>query len=150
MRTNEIAIPGSQDARLTMSYDRKKAEQKISGLEDPINEHLLKLMGFRAAPETRRVWKRELQKWFRTIAAIRVRDQDKTLPERDYFNWLYDEPFGGVEVKNVAALLAFLAEEFDRNAETPDAIAQRLEGFHEQLSKRFSAELDWSDLLDPL
>ena len=40
---------------LEMAYSWKKAEQIVSGLERPLNRHLIKLMGLQASDETRAV-----------------------------------------------------------------------------------------------
>ncbi len=44
----------------SISFGRRKAEQIVTGLEQPINLHLLKLLGCEADLETRRHWKHEL------------------------------------------------------------------------------------------
>ena len=69
-------------------------EQLVSGLEQPINLHLLKLLGCPAGPETRQQWKRELKTWLPRIAAITLKpecpsqkygNQNKALTKKAFF-----------------------------------------------------------------
>lgn len=71
VRATEILEPG--EALMEMSIGKKKAEQIVSGLEQPINLHLLKLLGCRAEPEMRQHWKREPETWLLRIAALTLK-----------------------------------------------------------------------------
>jgi len=62
------------DEELVMALPRKLVESTILGLYDPINHHLVKLIGFDFPPELRQHFRRELRTWFRKIQRLR----DKT------------------------------------------------------------------------
>lgn len=54
---------------LEMAYPRKKIEQIVTGLERPLNRHLLKLIGLAAPEATRAVWRKEVKRWLLEIAS---------------------------------------------------------------------------------
>lgn len=132
-----------------MAYSRKKAEQIVTGLERPLNRHLVKLLGFEASPETRAVWKKEVKRWLREIAAIRLKPEIAKLKPGDLSVWLYEEPFGGVELLNTRFLMEDAAEDFSAHA-TPEDVAQRLKLLHEALCARLAAGDPAGDLIDGL
>lgn len=119
---------------IEMAVPRKKAEQQISGLEWPINLHLVKLLGFQAPEATRLAWKRELREWCGQIATLRIKPAHRTLPAATLLTWLYEERFEGSEVQNVTAMLA-LQQDFARNEASPEDVAARLRGFHDEASR---------------
>lgn len=138
---------------MEMSYPKKKAEVIITGLEKEINNHLLKLM---VLPETHRDrphWRREVLNWLDEVMEIRLKPRDTTGSVKFYYNILFDEPFGGVEVANVAGRLRRLA----RNGYPipPDLeiepLVGRLDRFHRAFAQRChegSGEVE--DLLNAL
>lgn len=75
VRATKILGPG--EALMEMSIRQKKAEQIVSGLEQPINLHLLKLLGCVAPQEKREHWKRELETWLLRIAAITLKPETR-------------------------------------------------------------------------
>jgi hypothetical protein len=93
-----------------MAVPRKKAEQQVSGLEWPINLHLVKLLGLEVPEATRTAWKRELREWCGQIATLRIKPANRTLPAATLMTWLHDERFEGSEVQNVSAMLALQAD----------------------------------------
>ena len=99
-----------------MSVGEKKAGQIVSGLEQSINPHLLKLLGCAGSAEMRRHWKRELETWLLRIAAITLKPDNTPIPAKVVCQWLYDETFGGSEQRNVEMMLRFLARDHPRNA----------------------------------
>jgi hypothetical protein len=134
---------------LEMAYSRKKAEQIITGLERPLNRHLVKLIGFEAAEATRAVWKKEVKRWLREIAAIRLKPNIARLKEADLHDWLYDEPFGGVELLNTRFLMEDAGEEFTARA-SAEVVAVRLRALHEALGPRLANGDAAGDLIDAL
>jgi hypothetical protein len=113
-----------------MAYSEKKAEVIITGLEYPLNNHLLKLL---AVPSDERLhWKNEVLAWLTQIAAIRLKPANKPGSAQFYFNILFEEPFGGVEIANVAARLELLRLQYGRLAPEarPEELARRLRDFH--------------------
>lgn len=124
---------------LEMAFTRKKAEQIVTGLERPLNRHLVKLLALQASEETRTAWKREVKRWLREIAALRLKPAVTRLKASDLYTWLYDEPFGGVEELNTRFLIQDSVEEgFEAHAEAAQTAA-RLKALHEALSVRLAA-----------
>lgn len=133
-----------------MAYSRKKAEQIVTALEDPLNVHLLKLLGLDAPAATRAVWRREIKSWLRRIAAIALKPDNKRLSSADLYAWLYDEPFGGAEARNVEAVLALEGEGFSRAAASSTELAARLQALHLALAARLAVGDGAADLIDAL
>jgi hypothetical protein len=130
-----VEILGEGELLMEMSVKKKKAEQIVSGLEQPINLHLLKLLGCNGTPELRRHWKHELDTWLLRIAAITLKPDDKPIPAKVAYQWLYDETFGGSEQRNVEMMLRFLARDYPRNEVDTATIVARLRSIHEQLAQ---------------
>lgn len=86
---------------MMMALPRKVVEQIILGLYDPINEHLVELIGFEFSPELRQHFQRELRSWLRKIERLRFKPSNRTGSSKFYFGLLFDCPFGGVEVRNM-------------------------------------------------
>jgi len=145
VRATEILGPG--EALMEMSIRKKKAEQIVSGLEQPINLHLLKLLGCVAPPETREHWKRELETWLLRIATITLKPDNTPIPAKTVYQWLYDETFGGSEQRNVELMLHFLAREYPRNDVDTPTIVARLRAIHEELAKRIAANDPGEDVI---
>ncbi|CAM6054487.1 unnamed protein product [Sphagnum tenellum] len=120
---------------MEMSVRRRKAEQIVSGLEQQINLHLLKLLGFQADKFTRQHWKRELETWLLRIAGMTLKPDDKPIPANVVYEWLYDEMFGGSEIRNVAMMLCFLGRDYQRNDVDVTTISNRLQSIHLQLAE---------------
>lgn len=148
VRATEIL--GRGEALMEMSIRKTKAEQIVSGLEQPINLHLLKLLGCDALPEVRDHWKRELETWLLRIAAITLKPDNTPIPAKIVYQWLYDETFGGSEQRNVELMLHFLAREYPRNNVDTPSIVARLRGIHEQLAERVAANDPGEDIIDAL
>jgi hypothetical protein len=145
MRAVDIMPP---EPLFEMSFRKKKAEQIVTGLERQINYHLLKLLGFDAAPETRAHWKVELDEWLSQIAVIKLKPDNKPIPRKLAFEWLYDEPFGGSEEQNTALMLGFVGRKgLTRNAETSAVIAAKLKEIHEQLAQRIARNNAGEDII---
>lgn len=120
---------------IEMSVRRKKAEQLFGGIESEFNLHLLKLMGFIAPEDTRNHWKKELRTWATKLSIITLKDDDRPVPVKDVFNWMYDEPFGGRELQNVEALLKLISEDYERNDTSSVDISTKLKSFHETFAQ---------------
>ena len=148
VRATEILGPG--EALMEMSIRKKKAEQIVSGLEQPINLHLLKLLGCVAPPETREHWKRELETWLLPIATIRLTPEYTPIPAKTAYQWLYDGTFGSSEQRNVELMLHFLAREYPRNDVDTLTVVARLRSIHEQLAERIAANDPGEDVIEAL
>lgn len=148
VRATELLGPG--EALMEMSIRKKKAEQIVGGLEQPINLHLLKLLGCQAAPALREHWKRELETWLLRIAAMTLKPNNTPIPAKMVYRWLYDETFGGSEQRNVDLMLHFLARDYPRNGVTTPAIVARLRAIHEQLAERIAQNDPGVDIIETL
>jgi hypothetical protein len=122
---------------LEMAYRKKKAEAVITGLEKPINTHLLKLLAVPAGQvraDNLEHWKGELVNWLDEVAEIRLKPDNRPGHPGFYFGILFDEPFGGSEVAGVASRLKRLARGPDavpiRGDLDPTEVAARLRAFH--------------------
>lgn len=148
VRVTEVL--GGGEPLMEMSFPRRKAEQIVTGLEQPINLHLLKLLGCEADPATRQHWKRELSTWLLRIAAITLKPDNTAIPARLAYQWLYDEPFGGSELRNVEMMLRFLARECPRNETDTATISERVRTIHRELANRIAHNESADDLIDAL
>ena len=121
---------------LEMAYTKKKAEIMITGLEKPINDHLLKIW---TMPDDANLdhWKMEVTLWLDEIGDIVLKPSNRRPRADFYFRILFDEPFGGAEVPNVTSRLKRLrlqGSEFTADV-SPEGLAKRLRGFHAAFSK---------------
>ena len=126
------------DESMVMALPRKLVEQIILGLYDPINLHLVKLIGFDFAPELRQHFQRELRTWLRKIQRLRFKPSNRAGSSKFYFDLLFDYPFGGVEVRNMRLIMDEIAEEYEgvRPVKNPEEMVAWLKAFHEQLAER--------------
>jgi hypothetical protein len=115
---------------LEMAYTRRKAEAIITGLEQPINQHLLKLSSV-ASERAEGHWCHELTTWLLTVALIRLKPSNRPGPASFYYRILFDEPYGGNEEAQVRAQLRLLSRQYviDVNADSGQ-IAANLERVH--------------------
>jgi hypothetical protein len=123
---------------MEMAYPQKVARDIIIGMARPINQHLVKLVGFDFPDELRTHFRRELRNWLDEIQRIRLKPTTRTGSFKFYFDPLFDYPFGGVEVQNMRALIDFISGEYDgiRPVRTPEQLAKWLRGFHTELAQR--------------
>jgi protein CrcB len=141
----------AQDLLFEMPFERKIAEQKVRGREETVNEHLAKLLAFEASPELRAGWKRELlRKHLSYFASLRLKTKAQLIPRRDWWAWLYAEPFGGNEEGYMRHLIALHEDEYSRNARPLSEITTRLREFHAALADRLARGDPAADLLEPL
>ncbi|MGA7262885.1 MAG: hypothetical protein WA709_02190 [Stellaceae bacterium] len=123
---------------LEMAYPRKYVENIIIGLEDPLNEHLVKLVGFDFSVEQRNHFRREVRTWLGKIQRLRMKPDSRTGSVKFYFDLLFDYPFGGVEVQNMRTMLDVIGEEYGvRPTKSPQELVEWLRRFHQVLADRF-------------
>ncbi len=124
-----------------MAYTKKKADLVITGLEKPINDHLLKLVAVTAhdvqGEDERAHWREELVNWLDEVAEIRLKPTGRPAAAQFYFSILFDEPFGGVEAANMARRLRRLQRQHylvlpDAD---PAALAERVRRFHRSFAE---------------
>jgi hypothetical protein len=137
------------DESMVMALPRKLVEQIILGLYDPINEHLVKLIGFDFPADTRQHFRRELRTWLRKIQALRFKPSNRTGSSKFYFDLLFEFPFGGVEVRNMRLIMDQIADEYDNVPSTkqPEEMVEWLRAFHTELAERLHNGEDVLDLI---
>ena len=126
------------DQLMEMAYPQKIARDIIIGMARPINQHLVKLVGFDFPPQRRDHFRRELRNWLNEIQRIRLKPTTRTGSFRFYFDPLFDYPFGGIEVPNMRGLMEFISSEYDeiRPTKSPAELVEWLKGFHTELAQR--------------
>jgi hypothetical protein len=137
------------DDSMVMALPRKLVEQILLGLYDPINEHLVKLVGFDFPPDTRQHFRRELRSWLRKIQALRFKPNNRTGSSKFYFDLLFEFPFGGVEVRNMRLIIDQIADEYETASPTkqPEELVEWLRVFHTELAERLHNGEDVLDLI---
>ena len=95
-----------------MAYPKRYVEHIITGLEDPLNQHLVKLIGFDFAPELREHFRQECEAWLDKIQRLRMKPNNRTGPAKFYYDLLYDYPFGGVEIQNMRSVMDFITRRY--------------------------------------
>lgn len=110
------------DETATMALPRKAIEQVLLGLYDPINEHLVNLIGFNFPPDLRQHFRKELRTWLRKIERLRFKPNNRTGSAKFYFDFLFDYPFGGVEMRNMRLIMDDVADAYEgmRPIKTPE------------------------------
>ncbi len=63
------------------------------------------------------------------LAALRLKPGRRPLPRRDWYAWLYADPFEGNEEGYARALIGLHADEYPRNSRSPPTSPRRLTGF---------------------
>ena len=124
-----------------MAYPKRYVEQIVTGLADPINEHLIKLIGFEFSPELRHHFQQELDTWLDKIQRLRMRPNNRTGAPKFYYDLLFDYPFGGVEVRNMQSIMGLISRRYEgiEPAKKPEEVAAWLQDFHAALAQRLSA-----------
>jgi hypothetical protein len=122
---------------MEMSYPGKYVEHIIIGLEDPLNQHLVKLVGFDFPSEQRQHFRREVRTWLDKLQRLRMKPNNRTGSFKFYYDLLFDYPFGGVEVKNMRIMMQFISEEYEQIPATksPEELVEWLRGFHTKLAE---------------
>jgi hypothetical protein len=140
MRLHELLDSG---VLLEMAYTQKKAERVITGLEKPINDHLLKRWTIPNSFD-QRGWADSLVNWIDEIGEIVLRPANVRPPHIFYYKLLFFEPFGGGSgLPNMLRRLRRLRREgFSVQINSaPDSLLLRLQGFHRDLSSLCAAGL---------
>jgi hypothetical protein len=125
------------DETLEMAYPRQVAREILIGAAEPINQHLVKLVGFPFPEELRQHFRKELRSWLNRIQRLRLKPDTRTGSVKFYFDPLFDYPFGGIEVPNMRALMEFISSEYEgvRPNLPPEEMAAWLKRFHTRLAE---------------
>ena len=125
------------DETLEMAYPRKYVENIIIGLEDPLNERLVKLVGFDFPTEQRDHFRREVRTWLAKIQRLRMQPDSRTGSFKFYYDLLLDYPFGGVEVQNMRTIMGLIGEEYGlQPVQSPQDVVAWLRQLHSSLADR--------------
>ena len=126
------------DDELVMAYPQKMVEAIILGLVDPLNQHLVKLVGFEFSAELRRHFRKEARSWLNKIQRLRMKPTSRTGSFRFYFDHLFDYPFGGNEVPTMRAMMEFILSDYDgiQPTKSPEEVVTWLKKFHTDLAQR--------------
>jgi hypothetical protein len=129
------------DDDLLMAYPQKMVEAIILGLVDPLNQHLVKLVGFAFPPEHRRHFRKEANSWLNKIQRLRMKPTRRTGSVKFYFDHLFDYPFGGNEIDTMRAMMEFISSDYDgiRPTRSPAEVVGWLKAFHSTLAQRLAA-----------
>jgi hypothetical protein len=136
-------------AATIVAYPRKLVEQIVLGLSNPLNRHLVTLVGFDFPPQTRRHFQREVRTWLSELQALRLKPNARPASERFFFDLLFDYPFGGVEAQNMKSIMALIAGEYEnaRPIRQPAEMVEWLRGFHTTLAERLHEGEEVLDLI---
>ncbi len=125
------------DDTMEIAYPRKYVESIIIGLEDPLNEHLVKLVGFDFLTEQRGHFRREVRTWLAKIQRLRLKPDSRTGSFKFYYDLLFDYPFGGVEMQNMRTIMSLISEEYGvQPTKSPEELVAWLRQFHAGLAQR--------------
>jgi hypothetical protein len=126
------------DETMEMSYPRELVEQIILGLTDPLNQHLIKLVGFDFPAAQRQHFRREVRTWLDKIQRLRMKPDNRTGSYKSYYDLVFDYPFGGVEVQNMRIMMQFVSQEYDniQPVKSPEQMVTWLNEFHAKLAQR--------------
>src|SRR3982751_3517888 len=100
------------DETKVMAYPQKLVENTILNLSDPLNEHLVKLVGFDFSEELRSHFQREVRTWLRKVQRLRIKPTNRTGSFKFYFDQLFDYPFGGTEIRNMASIMDDIVDNY--------------------------------------
>ena len=125
------------DAAMEMAYPRKYIENIIIGLEDPLNEHLVKLIGFDFPTEQRAHFRREVRTWLAKIQRLRMKPDSRRVHSSSITIYCSIIRSGGVEIQNTRTIMNLVSEEYDlRPTKSPEELAEWLKQFHAKLAER--------------
>jgi len=80
-----------------MSFDKKKAEEKIEKLGGPVREHFIKLLFF---GDIEHKWKNDIAIWLFKIQDVSIKPKLKLFSKKQYFRMLYADPMEKWPAKN--------------------------------------------------
>ena len=122
---------------MEMSYPRKYVEHIFIGLEDPLNQHLIKLVGFDFPPEQRQHFRAEVRTWLNKLQRLRLKPNNRTGSFKFYYDLLFDYPFGGVELQNMRIMMQLISEQYNdiQPTKSPEDLVVWLKAFHTRLSQ---------------
>jgi hypothetical protein len=126
------------DDKLLVAYPQKMIDAIIFGLVDPLNQRLVKLVGFEFQNELRRHFRKEASSWLNKIQRLRMKPTSRTGSVRFYFDHLFEYPFGGNEVQTMQAMIEFISSDYDgvRPTRPAEEVVAWLKQCHAELAQR--------------
>jgi hypothetical protein len=120
-----------------MVYPSKYVEHIFLGLEDPLNQHLIKLAGFNFPPGQQQHFQVEIRDWLNKLQRLRIKPNNRTGSFKFYYDLLFDYPFGGVELQNMRILMQLITEQDPGITATksPEELVVWLKQFHPRLAE---------------
>ena len=131
-----------------MAFERKIIFQKIRGLENQINEHLIKVLMFKDDLNINKHWN-DIETWLFTIQDLDFKGTGKKLKEADYFKLLFKEPI--TDVRNIRyvqnKLRGTLRRKYNNleRIRTEQEVLERIHDFHVKISKSLSRNSLYDD-----
>lgn len=120
-----------------MAYERRKALQHIRSIKGTLAIHTIKIMIF-DAPDVLNHWLNEIQGYLTIINKIYIKPKTKKFSGDDYYELLWDEPFGhGVRSINDfrnGILVEDSYKKLPRRNISDALIYERLEKFYHTIS----------------
>lgn len=81
----------NKTALFEMAFDKKTMENKIRGLEKPINLHLIKLLRYKD-PENKQKHINDIMTWLSDIQDLDFLKKNKKFSKDTYYKLLFEEP----------------------------------------------------------
>ena len=91
-----------------------------------------------------------LRKHLSYFASVRVKPDKRLVPRRDWWAWLYDDPFEGNEEGYTDHLIALHEDEYPRNDRNTVEVAARIRDLHTALADRLARGEPGADLIEAL
>lgn len=134
---------------MVMAVPHKAVEQIILGLYDPINAHPVKRIAFEFPEELRQHFRREPRSRLRKIQRVRFKPNNRTGSAKFYFDLLFDDRFGSVEIQNMRLIMEDITDEYQgaRPVKDPAEIGEWLRDFPTRLADRLDNGEDVLDLI---
>ena len=138
-----------------MAFDKKTIKSKIRGLETPLNQHILKILLFKDSLNQKKHIA-SIDNWFNQIQHLSYKQGSGKLSQKEYFTLLYDEPFGGLDIRLLDKYIRRVLYEYTDLPRSRLSLAEVVDVFHtihikvslllandelERFSKQFKKEL---------
>jgi hypothetical protein len=132
-----------------MAHPRKLVEHIVLDLSNPLNRHLVKLVGFDFPPDMRRHFRREVRTRLNELRALRFKPNNRRGSFKFYFDLFFDYPFGGIKVQNMRMMIDLIADEYEiaKTVKRPEEMVAWLKEFHTRLAERLHNGEEVFDLI---
>lgn len=132
---------------MEMAFERKLVKLKIRELQLTLADHMLKIMAF--DDQAKDHWINEVYGYLKLIARLSVKPGNKKLSFEDYYNMLWDEPYGhpGAVQDNLESMCNREYKNYKRSELSVEEIEQKLERLyglicHELTTKKTSINIE--------